>query len=246
MIEIFIVEDEQSIQEELLILLQQRSDVKVIGTAKSVKESVSKLSKLSPDLLFMDIQLEDGLSFSIFEQLPEISCGVVFITAFDSYALKAIKLSAFDYLLKPINEQELNDTIDHFNRKAHLYTSSKKQSENLTNVLNHKENEKQIIVKTNQKTHLIQQKDIAVCKGDGNYTTFYLSNEKKITCSKPLKYYRELMSEKYFIQTHQSYVVNKNFIEQIDASNQLILSIELFPIPISVRRKKDVIKTINA
>lgn len=243
MVKIFIVEDEKSIREELILLLKQRNDVEIIGETSSIKESVAFLSLHSPDLVLMDIQLEDGLSFSIFEQLEIINFGTIFITAFDSYALKAIKLSAFDYLLKPIDPKELEEAINKFNSKAQYFAPHKKQSDYLVEIQSN-DSEDKIIVKTLEKTYIVKQKEIIVCKGEGNYTTFFTQNNDKIISSKPLKYYRELLTKDFFIQPHQSFLVNKNFIDSIDSSNQLVLTHDLFPVPISIRRKKEVLKKI--
>lgn len=245
MAKILIIEDESLIQEELIFLLDKKEGVEVVGTAKSIKDSVLKLQLLSPDLVLMDVQLEDGLSFNIFEQIKEYSFGVIFITAFDTYALKAIKVSAFDYLLKPINELEFNTSIDKFLSQKKRYHFSKKQSDYLSENYHQINVSKKIIIKTTTKTHFLHQKDVVVCKGDGNYTTFYLKNKTKVISSKPLKYYREIVNEKLFIHPHQSFLVNKEFIESITSNNQLVLSIDMFQIPISLRRKKEVVHKIN-
>ncbi len=242
MIKVFIIEDEKHILDELLLLLSARKDVIVVGTCTSVEKAVQVLPNLEIDLAIMDIQLDDGKSFEIIERLEHINFNIIFITAFDEYAIQAIKVGAMDYLLKPINETELYDFFDKLGKQQDVLQASK-QTQVVAEQYNNKDIKK-IVVRTMHEIFFIEIDSIYFCKGEGNYTTFYLENDKKITSSKPLREYLSILPKNIFIKTHQSYIVNKNYVDCYKHSCEIIMQ-DQKAVPVSVRHKENVIKKLS-
>ncbi len=243
MIKVFIIEDEKHIQEELKLLLKEREDVSVVGACTSVSKALQVLPALDIDLVLMDIQLDDGKSFEIIEKLEAINFEIVFITAYDEYAIRAIKIGAMDYLLKPINEEELYNVLDVFNERQKQILTKEQTNLLLQNYEDEKE-VKKIVVRTMHEIFFIEIEQIYFCKGEGNYTTFYLENDKKITSSKPLREYVSLLPKDTFIKTHQSYIVNKNFVDCYKHSHEIIMR-DHKTVPVSMRHKDNVIKKLS-
>lgn len=242
MIKVFIIEDEKNIQDELMMLLEREPDISVLGGCTSVKDALVILPKLNVDLVLMDIQLDDGKSFEILEKLPEINFDIIFITAYDEFAIKAIKIGAVDYILKPVDAEELHSAIDQFRQKKSAAISQERKSL----LLNHLEKNvpvEKITLKTAEQIFFIAIDQIKYCKGDGNYTTFYLENHKEILCSKPLKEYQMILPEEKFVKTHQSYFVNKNFVDFFSHNYGVVLK-DGTQIPVSVRRKDEVLNQL--
>lgn len=238
---IFIVEDEIHLQEELKLLLKKRDDVTILGACASVKEALIILPAIEVDLVLMDIQLDDGKSFEILEQLNDIDFGVIFITAYNEYAIRAIKIGALDYILKPIDEQELNAALDTFKNRLNPV---EQQQKNL--FLEHAVQPQavnKIVIKTIDAMFFVETQQIRYCKGDGNYTTFYLENQKEIISSKPLKEYVSLLPQNQFIKTHQSYLVNKQYVHHYNNTHELIM-LDGTSVPVSMRRKDKVLEKL--
>ncbi len=242
MISVFIVEDEKNIQDELMMLLKEENDVTVLGACTSVKDALIILPSLNVDLVLMDIQLDDGKSFEILENLKEIAFDVIFITAYDEYAIRAIKIGAIDYILKPVDTKELSDAIDAFRRKK----SKQILQEQKTLLLNHTDKNsvvKKITLKTLEQIFFVDLSQIKYCKGDGSYTTFFLENHKEIICSKPLKEFETILPSESFVKTHQSFIINKRSVDYFSHNHGVVLK-DGTPIPVSVRRKIEVLNLL--
>ncbi|MFI0430152.1 LytR/AlgR family response regulator transcription factor [Mariniflexile sp. HMF6888] len=240
---ILIIEDEATIRKELEWLVSKRQEFNLLDSATNVKDAVEKIVQLKPDLVLMDIQLPDGNAFEILNQIPDPSFSIIFITAFNHFAIKAIKHSAMDYLLKPLDEEELYNAMDNYNKNNSLFTS--KQLE----VINeHQKNTKQqnsrICVSTLESIELFKTKDILYLSGDGSYTHFYLVGGNRITSSKPLKFYEELLPNNSFIKCHQSYMVNTSSIIRYLKSGFIVLNNSV-EIPVSIRKKEAVVRLLS-
>ncbi len=244
MIKVFIIEDEKHIQEELKLLLKRRENVSMVGACTSVAKALQILPALDIDLVLMDIQLDDGKSFEIIEKLDFIDFEIVFITAYDEYAIRAIKIGAMDYLLKPINEEELYNVLEVFQDRQKQILS-KEQAQLILQNYNEEKEVKKIVVRTMHEIFFIEIEQIYFCKGEGNYTTFYLENDKKITSSKPLREYMPLLPKDTFIKTHQSYIVNKNFVDCYKHSHEIIMHDNKI-VPVSMRHKDNVIDQLSS
>lgn len=243
MLKALIVEDERHVRENLkkLVFQEFQNEISIVDEAISVKEGVEKIKRYKPQLIFMDIDLGDGTSFDILSSLEEINFKIIFITGYDSHAIKAIRLGALDYLLKPIDEDEFKEAVN----KAINAVEKENTNGNSINIANHyyREGEhRKIVLKTLDTQYLVSFEDILYCKSEGNYTTFYLF-EEKIVISKPMKKVEELLDKQMFIKCHQSFIVNKTYVTKYTNEGFLITKTGE-QIPVATRRKDMVLKTL--
>lgn len=243
MLKTLIIEDEKHVRDEIKMLLTEffNSSLTIMAEATSVKEGIKAILKYQPDLVFLDVDLGDGSSFDILAVLPEITFDIIFVTGYDTHAIKAIKLGALDYLLKPIDNDEFKESVT----KAILNYKQSKNKENLVSIAgnyytNHVHDK--IVLKTLDAQYLVNFNDIVYCKSDGNYTTFQLLNEK-ILVSKPMKKIQSLLNSEQFIKCHQSYIVNANYVTKYRNDGFLITKTEAV-IPVATRRKDEVLQLL--
>ena len=238
-----LIEDEQHVREELQQLISKNfaNEVSIVGEATSVKEGVKAILTHQPDLVFLDVDLGDGSSFEILSMLPEINFEIIFVTGYDSHAIKAIKLGALDYLLKPIDEDELTEAIS----KAIQQKSKAKSNEVLVDVASNFYKNKvhnKIVVKTLEAQHILNFEDIVFCKSEGNYTTFHLENEQ-VLVSKSMKKLQPLLDDTIFLKCHQSYLVNTSFVTKYLNDGFLVTKYG-DQIPVATRRKDEVLSLL--
>ncbi|HIP26622.1 MAG TPA: response regulator transcription factor [Flavobacteriaceae bacterium] len=241
---VVIVEDEINAQEALANILGLiNKSIKIKGFAKNVPDAIALVNKAKPDVVFLDIHLKNGTGFDVLEGLDNFTGKIVFTTAYENYAIKAFKFSAFDYILKPINPQELATTINELSKEV---KKDVKYQEMLSVLKGNREknSEPQIVLKTINNQYVINVKDIIRCESEGAYTKFFFKNKTHLT-SRNLKYYTEILMEYGFIRTHQSHLVNSRYILRINSKNFVELK-DLTQIPISARKKTEVNKQMKA
>lgn len=247
MLKVVIVEDDLPTIETITEILNSHcKDVKVVGIANDIESGLAVIQESSPDLGLFDINLPGGTSFDIIQKLDNINFKIIFITAHDKYALKAIKLSALDYLLKPIDPLELIDAVNHA-KELIKDESTKVQINTLRNNIQNKKSEaKKIVLKTFESIYLVDIQKIVRCESGGAYTYFYLNDGKKITISKLLKEYDELLQDYGFFRVHQSHLINLNYIDRFDkkAGGTLIMK-DGVCVPVSYRKKESLLKSFE-
>ena len=244
MIRCIAIDDDQEIREDIKETVDSyfNKELKLIGEASSVQSGISAIDDLKPDLVFLDVHLGDGTGFDIVSQAEYKDYDIIFITGFDSHAIKAIKVGALDYLLKPFDETELVAAINKSINNNH----KEKYIEKLTSISNEfftGTSRKRIILRTNEMVHAVYEDDILYCKADGNYTDFYTTNLGRIVVSKPIKHMEELLTENRFIRCHQSYIVNRDHVVQYNKDGVLLLNANI-EIPVSIRRKEFTLNSI--
>ncbi|WBU89233.1 LytR/AlgR family response regulator transcription factor [Cellulophaga omnivescoria] len=242
MIQVVIIEDEFNAQNTLSKLLKYtQKDIEIIAKIDSVETAIQFLKTHTPDLVFMDIELIGGNAFSILDALKSISFKIIFTTAYDDFAIQAIRVDAVDYLLKPIDSDELTACIDRF-RVTHKRNKRLKTLEKKVEDFEAKEEQKNLLIKTTQEQHILPLNDIIRCQSDGSYTIFYTA-DKKIMSARNLKYYENILSDQIFVRVHQSHLVNINYIESIILNNILLKDGEKIPL---ASRKKSYLKQFLA
>jgi len=239
-----IIEDETAIRKELIWLLKSERDIKIVGYSDNVKDAIRLIETQKPDIILMDIQLIDGTAFDIIRELKELPENIIFITAYNQFAIKAIKFGALDYLLKPIIQDELKEALERCRKKRAKETCWNEQLSIAQQSFGNEDLPQSIVLHTINQMHVILVQDIVYCKGDGPYTFFYLANGNNLLVSKPLKHYEEILSSPWFLRTHQSYLVNKNYVERISKSEYLMLK-NKEEIPISSRRKNYILNALS-
>jgi len=216
-------------------------DVKVVAEANGVVEAVKYLNKNKVDIVFLDIQMEDGSGFDVLDMLPEIHFHIIFITANDGHALRAFKYSAVDYLLKPVDPDELVKAVE----KASQRTGETHLKYQLLKQNNKNEAHEILALNSQDKIQLVKIEDIIRCQSEDNYTYFFLADGKKIVVSKTLKEYDELLTEHKFLRVHHSHLVNGKRIVEFRKNEEMLLLSDKSMVPVSSRKKQDVIKALE-
>ena len=209
MLRVIIVEDELRAREFLRdLLVAECPQVQIAGIASNVTEAVTLINSLSPDLVFMDIELQTGTGFDVLEKIDATGMAVIFTTAYDHYAIKAIKFSAVDYLLKPIEIEELKSAVAKV--AARLKTPGPQEALQmlLKNLQNGHAGEQSITLPTSDGLEFIPLRQIIRIEASGSYTHFFLQEKKKIMVSRHLKEYELMLDEHGFFRIHNSHIVN--------------------------------------
>jgi two-component system LytT family response regulator len=213
-------------------------NVQIIGEAKDVKTGVELLQIVKPDIVFLDIQMPDGNGFDLLRKLSNTNFHLIFTTAYDQYALRAIKFNALDYLLKPIDVEELKTAVA---KALKLQKPKNEEVNNLLSNLNKNPEEHKIVLSTSEGMHIIKVKSIIRCQADDYYTNFYLDDGRRIMISKTLKESEELLNGHNFIRPHRSHLVNMAYIKRyVKSDGGYIILSDGTKVPVS-RRKKEVI-----
>ncbi len=243
-----IVEDELRSRETLTGLLRKHCSetVEVVAEADGYRTGMEAVRTHKPDLLFLDIQMPDGSGFKLLEELDEINFEVVFTTAYDQYAIKAIRYSALDYLLKPIIPAELKLSVDKALRKKGDGTINKHIRVLLENVNDKASPSKKIILSTAEGMHVIDVKDIIRCESDDYYTRFFIRDRKPVMVSRTLKEHEELLAEYGFLRPHKSHLVNVQFIKcYVKNDGGYLLLTDGTTVPVSRRKREKIQEEIH-
>jgi len=209
-----LVDDELANLENLQILLIKNCpDVKVVATASTIDDAFEKINLHRPDLLFLDIQMGKTTGFDLLNQLGDKTFEVIFVTAYDNYGIQAVKFAALDYLLKPVDPDELIVAVS----KAQDRIANKMSGEQLNFLINQIKRSEPAVPKIalpqQHEIRYVSVDDIVRCVADNTYTFFHLSSSEKILVSKPLKEYSDLLKPQGFVRSHQSHLVNPKFVK---------------------------------
>lgn len=243
---IVIVEDETHSREVLKGLLEEFcEDIEIVGLASDVQSAIKTIRAAQPDLVFLDVELQTGTGFEVLDQVKDLPFDLVFTTAFEQYAVKAIKLSSIDYLLKPINIEELQTAVE----KARV----KQDQDNLKNrwetLLTHLKDgpgRKRICLATSEGMEFVNIADIAYCEANGAYTTFIMTDNIKLMVSKNLKEYEMLLVEQNFMRVHNSFLINLLEVKKyVKSDGGYILMKNDKQIPISPKKKDEFMDRMN-
>ncbi|PWT78153.1 MAG: DNA-binding response regulator [Bacteroidetes bacterium] len=215
MIKTILVDDEVHCLDTLSILLANYCpEVKILAKCQSGEDALDSIGKFRPDLVFLDIQMPGMNGFQLLENFVQVPFSVIFATGYDQYAIKAIRLNALDYLLKPIDARELLAAIHKI--KSHSHLPSKEQFEAMNSQLKKLENcFSKIAIATLEGYEMVPVKEIIYCEADNNYTHFHIKNGKKKTACRTLKEVEEqLLIFSFFIRVHHSYLINLNEVDK--------------------------------
>lgn len=253
MIKAILIDDDQNLREGMKGLLERFApNIKIIGEADSVATGIEVMDTLKPQVVFLDIQLNDGTGFDILEQLAAkngaIKSNIVFITAHEQYAIKAFRFSALDFLLKPVDPDELQKVILKIESVLEKTSDYAHIDLLLENIRKKVDNFKRIALSTSDGIHLFEISDIIRCESEDNYTKFYIKNSKPVMISKTLKEYEELLTEHGFERIHQSHLINLNYLKSyIKKDGGYVIMADESHLPISQRKRErlqEILKTI--
>ncbi len=239
-----IIDDEEHIRDLLRFYLLNRPDVVLLGECSNVEDAKVMIKNSKPDLLLLDINMGNESGFELVKQFPSPNFKVIFVTAYEQYALHALKAGAIDYILKPVDEDELNLAIDKINKEPikalDLYRG---MTEKLFAT------QRKISVNTREGVYVYYYEDILYCEASGGYTIFYLSDNTKTTVAKPLKDYEELLPGGIFLRVHQSFIINQNHIAILKKDQNVLtlrnpVSGNLLDVPVSARKREEVFNSL--
>ncbi len=244
---IIIIDDETPARNNLKQIIKDNfKDANVIGEADSVKTGLELLNQTKTDIVLLDINLSDGSGFNILEQVKNINFQVIFVTAYNDYAIKAFKFNALDYVLKPI---ELSQLTRVFDKARELLNDDFITKEELNIVLDNyskKDEDKKLVIQEFNKVSFVAIKKIIKFISDGSYTTIYLNDNTKLTCSKTIKVYQELLPESMFYRVHNSSLINMNYVSEFNKEDGgYVVMSDGSHVQISRRRKNEFFRILT-
>lgn len=243
---VLIIEDEEQSVSALRAEIERHCQpLQIVGIAKTVSEGIQKIEALRPGLIFLDIQLSDGLGFEILDYFKQdLFFQVIFTTAYSQYAIRAIKFSALDYLLKPIDSEELTLAVN----KA-MKRSEKESTTKIENLLfNHGElpARKKIVLPTAEGISVFEIGTILKCSAESNYTSVYFTGGKKMLFSKTLKEFEELLCQSGFERIHHSHIINLNhLVSFVNKDGGYVILSDKSTLPVSQRKKANLMAALG-
>ncbi len=244
---ILIVDNEKEVRGLLKDMIASISaDAYIVEEAEGVETGLQKINSFLPDVIFLDVEMNDGTGFDLMNRVSNPAFQLVFTTAHNKYAVQAFKCSAIDYLLKPVDFTELENSLQKA-AAAISGNSLSKQMAVLMQQLSAKDtSEKQIVLKDSEASYFVKVADILYCEAEGSYTKFYVLNNTPIIISKNLSIYEELLALYGFIRTHHSYLVNPTKIKMYDKADGGTLILDSgHTVPISHRKKDYVMQVLE-
>lgn len=241
-IKTLIIDDEQDAREVLLFLLRKHKTIESIAQANSVQSGIEAIQKHNPELVFLDIEMQDGTGFDLLNQFPNPTFRTVFVTAHDDFAIKAFKYNALDYLLKPISSEDLSRVLEKI--KDQRQPDWLQQVSGLLSVVREKKFEK-LLLPTSQGLNVVNLSDIISVASEGSYCDIYLEKNERLTVSKSMKEMEELLDSRSFFRAHQSHLVNLAFVKKLlKDDGGLILMNNDSRIPLARRRKEEFLEEL--
>lgn len=220
-------------------------DVEVIGTADSVVAAAKLLRTTQPDLLFLDIMLGDGTSFDILEIVPDLRSELIFVTASDEFAVRAFRFAAVDYLLKPVESEQLKAAVDR--ARARRATASPESLDLLKDTIRRPDVlPERISLHTSENIVVARIEDIIRCESDSNNTRFFFAEEKSVFVTKTLKHYERMLTDHHFVRVHQSHLVNfRHVVEfrKIDSGYLRLTNGD--EVPVASRKRAEVVELLR-
>ncbi len=211
MIRVTLIDDEQDSLESLKLFLNELfDDIEVVGEAENVESGLQLIKLTKPELIFLDVNMPDGTGFDLLESLPDKNISVIFVTAYDYYAITAFRYSAIDFILKPIDPELLSKAVEKFRRKEDYSTLQQR----LLNLLENKNSPKKIALPTSLGYKFVLTENIRRCESNGGYTCFHLYTDEKILVCNSIKEYDELLAGNNFYRVHQSHLVNLKYVKE--------------------------------
>lgn len=247
MLSVVIIDDEKKARSALRQIIEMDCPyVKILAEADGVESGLDIIAKHKPDVLLLDIKMKDGNGFDLIKKLVNVNSKIIFVTAYHEFAVQAFKFSAIDYLLKPVDPDDLSLALKKVNENIKKEKNNKYLESLLENFAGSAKQLKKIALKTATSIYILNVSDILYCKSDGNYTEFHCVDGQKPLVSRPIGEYEDLLSDYNFIRTHHSYLINLSHairFDKNDGGSMLMSNGE--NIPVSARKKDTLIEALN-
>ncbi len=241
-----LIDDDIAVIDNLKTLLSiYFPDLEVVAFAHSVKEGIECIRQNQPDLVLLDIEIDGGTGFDLLAIYGEIDFQLIFVTGHNDFAIKAFKYSALDYVLKPVDPDDLVKAIE----KAQKMNDSTELSLKVSNLVENRSytsQDQRIVLKDSENVYLVTLKDIIRCESDANYTRFYLQDGRTLIISRTLKEFDAMFKDLNFFRTHQSHLINLNYFDRYEKKEGGIVHMkDGSTLPVAVRKKDQLINALN-
>jgi len=246
MLKVLLIDDEERATDALRLMIEKTiPEIKQVMVCNDSRKAADMIHNYHPGLVFLDIQMPHMNGFEVLEKMPNKNFKIIFTTAYNEYAIRAIRFSAFDYLLKPVDIEELQSSVHRFLEGSDDY---RQQYDLLKNIMHNIQvpsaDEFRLALPTREGVHFLYPDDIVRCEALGNYTKFFMTGKNTYVISKTLGEYDSLLTPQGFIRTHKSHLVNKKFISFIDRDGFAILK-DSSKVEVSRRRKDEVLAALK-
>ncbi|MEM6297656.1 MAG: LytTR family DNA-binding domain-containing protein [Bacteroidota bacterium] len=243
---IVIIDDKEKTRQKIRNILQMldQPKVEIVGEAEGVASGEALIRAESPDLVLLDVEMNDGTGFDLLEAFDEPNFGVILITAHDRYAVRAFKVSAIDYVLKPVNPVELHEAI----RKAATYKQEYRKTsiQNLLANQHKKKSAQKLILSDTDNFYLVDASEIIRCQAESNYTRFFLTESRSLLIAKTLKEYIEVLDEQVFFRVHRSHLINLNFFDRLEKKDGGTIHLkDGSTLPVAPKKKEELFEALR-
>ena len=247
MLTAIIIDDETSSSNTLRQKLHNHCpEVTIIAECENAEEGIENIEQKKPDIVFLDVEMPRMNGFTMLQHLKNKNFEVIFITAYDHYAIKAIKISALDYLVKPVEVEDLKTAVEKAIQKRKQPPGNNRVELLLQNILDEKKEHQRIAISSMEGLQFVVTDDIIYMEANSNYTIFFLTGNRKITATKTLKDFEELLPASIFIRIHHSYLINKNGVEKyIKGDGGQVLMKNGVTLDVARRKKEEFMKAVG-
>ena len=244
---IIIIDDEERARKSIVDILKfSNNQREVVAEAHDVKSGIAAIREYNPDLVLLDINMPDGTGFDLLKKLDNIDFKIIFITAYEEFAIQAFEFSAVDYLLKPVDPSKLMDALGKAQQLVDQERISLKLNALFANLDNTTTENKKLVLKTAENIYLINTSDILRCESDGGYTRFFIMDGKKIMVSRNMKDYDELLNGLGFYRIHQSHLINLKYIDHYSKTEGgAVVMKDNSTLPVARRKKESFLKLLE-
>ncbi len=244
---IVIIDDEARARSSFANIIKlSQHNIEVVAEADCVKTGIEAIKKHKPHLILLDIDMPDGTGFDLLKAMDYINFKVIFITAYEEFAVKAFEFSAIDYILKPANPKKLLDAIDRAQQLVEQENISLRLNALFANLDNVNPENKKLVLKTAEKIYLVSTSDIIRCEADTGYTQFFMADGKNILISRTIKDFEVLLDGLGFFRIHQSHLINLKFIDYFDKTEGGSVRMkDKSMLPLARRKKEGFLKLIE-
>ncbi|MCB2194500.1 MAG: LytTR family DNA-binding domain-containing protein [Bacteroidetes bacterium] len=241
---IIIIDDEADAVDAIRNILEINDNYRVIGHTTDPVNGLALILQHKPDVVFLDIEMPGINGFQLLESISNIDFDVIFATAYERYAIQAIKANALDYILKPVSISDVLNALEKVKTKRSKEINFESNYKNLLADLNLPQKTR-IQIPTTKGLEFIELDDVVYLEADGAYTTAYLKNTEKVIISKSIKFIEPLLNKNYFFRVHRSYTVNTNYLRRLDRENKTLILKDQTEIPFSRRRYDDLMDFLD-
>lgn len=242
MISVILIDDEKTAIEVLeLIIKKHCPHLKILGYAHNIHDGYQLIESLKPDLIFLDINMPGGLGLELVEKITHLQTSVIFTTAYQEYAINAVKLAAVDYLLKPMDAGQVIDAVKAYEERTKSFANLSV----LRDLLATPQKLERLAIPNQQGIEIIKRAEISFIEASRNYSIFYLLNDQKLVASKPLAEYSRLLEEHGFTRVHRSFLVNLEHVQKFNKSSGTLLMIDGKEIEVARNRKEDILLILS-